>query len=166
MYCRKIPPRCTTIVAVVIGIVFYMQEIVEWARFVIIGSEAQVFYWKGFGFKLHVPRNALDPSVSNCTIFVKAFLPNKNLELPVNSQLISAIYHISMPSPDILRKAVDIEIEHWVIPCQINTKKSLPPPIRTKIGSYTVSVKTLIHSEFQCSMLYGFRVRARRKIDF
>ena len=54
----------------------------------------------------------------------------------------------------------------WVIPCQINTKKSLPPPIWTKIGSYTVSVETLIHSEFQRSILYGFRVRARQKIDF
>ena len=29
----------------------------------------------------------------------------------------------------------------------------------------TVSVETLIHSEFQCSVLYGFRVRARRKIE-
>jgi len=28
-----------------------------------------------------------------------------------------------------------------------------------KIGSYTVSLETLIHSEFQRSMLYGFRVR-------
>jgi len=35
-----------------------------------------------------------------------------------------------------------------------------------KIGSYTVSVETLIHSEFHRSMLYGFRVRARRKIVF
>ena len=78
----------------------------------ISGSEAQVFHWRGFGFKLHVPRNALDSSITNCTIFVKAFLPNRCLELPVNSQLISAIYHISMPSPNILRKAVDIEIEH------------------------------------------------------
>lgn len=34
------------------------------------------------------------------------------LKLPMNSQLISAIYHISMPTPNILRKAVDIEIEH------------------------------------------------------
>ena len=98
--------------AVILAIVFYMQEIVGWTSFVIIGSEAQVFHWKGFGFKLHVPRNALDSRIHNCIIHVKAFLPNKNLELPVNSQLISAIYHISMPSPDILRKAVDIEIEH------------------------------------------------------
>ena len=60
----------------------------------------------------------------------------------------------------------EVTVDHRVIPCQINTKKSLPPLICTKIGSYTVSVKTLIHSEFQCSMLYGFRVRARRKIDF
>ena len=35
-----------------------------------------------------------------------------------------------------------------------------------KIGSYKVSVEALIHSEFQRSMLYGFRVRARQKIDF
>ena len=45
-------------------------------------------------------------------------------------------------------------------------KKSLPPLIWTKIGSYTVSVESLTHSEFQLSMLYGFRVRARRKIHF
>jgi len=45
-------------------------------------------------------------------------------------------------------------------------KKTLPPRIWTKIGYYTVSVETLIHSEFQRSMLYGFRIRARRKIDF
>ena len=32
--------------------------------------------------------------------------------------------------------------DSWVIPCQINTKKSLPSPIWTKIGSYTVLVKT------------------------
>ena len=93
-------------------IVFYMQEIAGWTSFVISGSEAQVFHWKGFGFKLHVPRNALHSRISNCIIYVKALLPNKYLELPVNSQLISAIYHISMPLPDILRKAVDIEIEH------------------------------------------------------
>ena len=55
------------------------------------------------------------------------------------------------------------ELFNRVIPCQISTKKSLPPPIWTKIGSYTVLVQTLIHCEFQRSMLYGFRVRARRK---
>ena len=35
-----------------------------------------------------------------------------------------------------------------------------------KIGSYTVSVETLIHSDFQRSMLYGFRVRARWNMNF
>ena len=65
----------------------------------------------------------------------------------------------------------DLRDSYWanfsrVILCQISTKKSLPPPIWTKIGSYTLSVKTSIHSEFQRSILYGFRVRARRKIDF
>ena len=89
-----------------------MQEIAGWTSFVISGSEAHVFHWRGFGFKLYVPRNALNSRVTNCTIFVKAFLPNKYLGLPVNSQLISVIYHITVPSPNILRKAVDIEIEH------------------------------------------------------
>ena len=35
-----------------------------------------------------------------------------------------------------------------------------------KIGSFTVSVEVLIHSEFQHSMLYGFRVRASRNMSF
>ena len=45
-------------------------------------------------------------------------------------------------------------------------KKILPPTDLNEIGSSTVLVKKLIHSEFQRSMLYDFRVRARRKIDF
>ena len=80
--------------------------------FVIAGNEAQEFHWKGFGFKLHVPMSALKSGVRDCTIHVKAFLPNNYLELPQNTQFVSAIYHISMSSPNTLRKAVDIEIEH------------------------------------------------------
>ena len=51
----------------------------------------------------------------------------------------------------------------WVIPCQINAKKSLPSSIWTKLGFYTVSVEILTHSEFQRSAMYGFRVRTRQK---
>ena len=78
----------------------------------ITGNEAHHFYWKGFGFKLHVPRNALKSGISDCTLHVKAFLPNNYLELPENTKLVSAIYYISMPSPSALRESVDIEIEH------------------------------------------------------
>ena len=45
-------------------------------------------------------------------------------------------------------------------------KKSLPSPISTKLGFYTVPVEILTHTEFQRSAMYGFRVRTRRKIDF
>ena len=81
----------------------------------ISGNEAQELHWKGFGFKLHVPRNALKKGVSDCTIQVKAFLPNNYLELPENTQLVSAVYHISMTSPNALVKQVDMEIEHCSI---------------------------------------------------
>ena len=81
----------------------------------ITGNEAQELHWKGFGFKLHVPRNALKKGVSDCTIQVKAFLPNNYLELPENTQLVSAVYHISMTSPSALAKQVDMEIEHCCI---------------------------------------------------
>ena len=77
----------------------------------ITGNEAHHFSWKGFGFKLHVPRNALKSGVSDCTLHVKAFLPS-NLQLSENTQLVSAIYHISTPSPSALREAVNVEIEH------------------------------------------------------
>ena len=46
------------------------------------------------------------------------------------------------------------------IPCQINTNKSLSSRILTKHGSYIVSLKTFIHSQFQCYMWYDFRIRA------
>ena len=54
----------------------------------------------------------------------------------------------------------------WVIPCQINTKKYLTSWIWTKLGSYIVPVETFTHSQFQCYMLYGFRVRASQKVNF
>ena len=34
------------------------------------------------------------------------------------------------------------------------------------LPEFTVSAETLIYSEFQHSMLYGFRVRARRNMNF
>ena len=147
--------------AVILAIVFYMQEIVGWTSFVIIGSEAQVFHWKGFGFKLHVPRNALDARVSNCIIFVKAFIPNKNLELPENSQLISAIYHISMPSPNMLRKAVDIEIEHCYKlnegkPKMIQFVTSTSALLETAIFSYIDGGRFPIDSTYGRIKLYHF----------
>ena len=89
-----------------------LQEIAGETSFVIDGNKAQVFHWKGFGFKLHVPTNAFQSRVSNCIVNVKAFLPTNYLELPENTELVSAIYHISIPSPIILREGVKIEIEH------------------------------------------------------
>ena len=89
-----------------------MQEIAGEIGFVIAGNEAQILHWKCFGFKLHVPKNALKSGVRDCTIYVKALLPNNYFELPQNTQLISAIYHISISPPNILKKAVDIEIQH------------------------------------------------------
>ena len=83
--------------------------------FKISGNEAQECHWKDFGFKLHIPRNVLKKGASDCTIQVKAFLPNSYLELPENTQLVSAVYHISMTSPNTLAKDVDMEIEHCCI---------------------------------------------------
>ena len=99
-------PRITT------PVLSYSQEIVGETSFVITGNEAQEHCWKGFGFKLHVPQNTLKSGISDCTIHVKAFLPNCYLKLPENTQLVSAIYCISMPSASTLRETVDIEIEH------------------------------------------------------
>ena len=47
------------------------------------------------------------------------------------------------------------------IPCQINTRKSLPSLIYVFLHGFCWDI-----SEFQHSVMYGFRVRARRKIAF
>ena len=39
-------------------------------------------------------------------------------------------------------------------------------PDRHRLGSYMVSVKTFAHYQFQCYVLYGFRVRASQNVDF
>ena len=45
---------------------------------------------------------------------------------------------------------------YWVIPCQVNTKKSLPPPILLKFGELVRSIGKLFYTKFQLSRSNSF----------
>ena len=44
----------------------------------------------------------------------------------------------------------------WVIPCQVNTKKSSSLPILTKLGEHVSSIKKPLHTKFQLLKCYSF----------
>ena len=60
-------------------------------------------------------------------------------------------------------KSVQLPMDHSM---SNQHKKFLPLPIMNETQFlHSVSVETIINSEFQHSTLYGFRVRARQRID-
>ena len=75
-------------------------------------GEACSYQCNRYGFKLHIPGDALPSNHSVCTIRVQVN-PSFQFTFPENIELISAIYHISCPVE--LNKPVILEIQHCAI---------------------------------------------------
>ena len=70
------------------------------------------FDWKGYGFKMHVPENALPAGKTECVVDITVMLPRiKQFDLPDNSLPVSAFYDISAPSGF---GPVEVKIQHCV----------------------------------------------------
>ena len=74
-----------------------------------ITNKAEHYQWKGHGFSLEVPDNAVPEDISNCLINVKVSLASQ-FELPKGYQLISAIYWVRTPGS--LKKPITLHLEH------------------------------------------------------
>ena len=75
-------------------------------------GEAQSFQCPRYGFKLHIPKQALPDKLSDCTILIRVN-PSCQYKFPENTDLVSAIYQISCPVE--LTKPVILEIQHCAI---------------------------------------------------
>ena len=75
-------------------------------------GEAQSFQCPRYGFKLHIPKQALPDKLSDCTILIRVN-PSCQYKFPENADLVSAIYQISCPVE--LTKPVIMEIQHCAI---------------------------------------------------
>ena len=71
--------------------------------------EAQSFEFTGYGFKLHVPEGSLPPEVSETQLNVRVSLSGQ-FQLPIDCELISAVYWLSCPHK--FTKPLVVEIQH------------------------------------------------------
>ena len=83
-------------------------EVIDHTSFLYNGR-AQSFVWRRYGFKMHLPKNALPPGADKCLIYVKASLSGQ-FHFPESTELVSGIYWISTPYK--FAKHVTIEIQH------------------------------------------------------
>ena len=82
----------------------------------ILVSGKNVFVWKGYGFKMHIPENALPAGKTECVVHLAVTLPTiKQFDLPDNAIPVSAFYDISAPSGF---GPVTVEIQHCVCTSQ------------------------------------------------
>ena len=74
-----------------------------------VTQEAVDLVFEGYGFKLHVPEDALPAEVSETRLDVQVSLSG-HFQMPSDSRLISAVYWVS--SPHKLMKPITVEIQH------------------------------------------------------
>ena len=74
-------------------------------------GQAQSFERMKYGFKLHIPENALPPEVEECEVHIKASFSGQ-FQFPDGTEAISAIYWISTQHKFI--HPVTIEIQHCI----------------------------------------------------
>ena len=73
-------------------------------------SEVQTITWSKFGFKLHIPPDAILGSHLNVSVGVSL---SGNFKFPSNTTLVSAVYYIDASSK--LLRPVTIEMEHCLL---------------------------------------------------
>ena len=71
--------------------------------------EAQSFEFTGYGFKLHVPEGSLPVKVSETQLNVQVSLSGQ-FQLPIDCELVSAVYWVSCPHK--FTKPLVVEIQH------------------------------------------------------
>ena len=76
--------------------------------FLIQGDSPQILNWEQYGLRITVPQGALSPT-DTCEVSMAALVGGQ-FQLPEESELISAVYNISVSKP--LLKSIKLEIQH------------------------------------------------------
>ena len=74
-----------------------------------VTKEGMNFQWKDYGFKLHIPENALPEGVTKYSVNIKASLAGQ-FELPEGYELVSAVYWVATSGKFTI--PVTIEVQH------------------------------------------------------
>ena len=86
-------------------------DVLEQASVTVKPGEARSFEWKGYGFRIHIPKGALPTDISECTIHITASLSGQ-FQLPEGCELVSGVYWLSCPVQ--FAKPVTLDIQHCV----------------------------------------------------
>ena len=86
-------------------------EVIGETNFLVQGRAAQTFEWERYGLRIHVPEGALPPDVNQCLVNIKVSLTGE-FEFPDNSELVSAVYWISVPLKSC--QPITLEMQHCV----------------------------------------------------
>ena len=76
--------------------------------FLIEGDSLQPLHWEQYGLRITVPEGTLCP-IDTCEVSVAALVGGQ-FQLPEGTELISAVYNISVSKP--LLKSIKLEIQH------------------------------------------------------
>ena len=74
-----------------------------------VSTEGGSFEWKGYGLRLHVPKDSLSAGTAECRINIRVSLSGQ-FQLPEGSDLLSPVFWISAPCK--FAKPVTLEIQH------------------------------------------------------
>ena len=77
-----------------------------------VSTEGGLFQWKGYGLRLHVPKDSLPPGMGECRINIRVSLSGQ-FQLPEGSDLLSPMFWISAPCK--FTKLVTLEIQHCAV---------------------------------------------------
>ena len=74
-----------------------------------VPTEGGSFEWKGYGLRLHVPKDSLPPGVRECRITIRASLSGQ-FQFSKGSDLLSPVFWFSTPCK--FAEPVTLEIQH------------------------------------------------------
>ena len=114
----------------------------------VVTNKAMSFQWKDYGFKLHVPANALPEGTFEYLFNIKASLSGQ-FELPKGYELVSAVYWVKTPGK--FTKPVTIEAQH----CAIFNKPSQLCFVQSAQKSHPYKFEVVDGGSFSLGSKYG-----------
>ena len=100
-------------------------------------GETLSFTLKDYGFKLHLPQDALPLDVTECSVRVRAALSGQ-FQFPDGAELVSGIY--SIHSSHSFTRSVTVEIEHF---------STIDTPEEAEELSFVISTEDQLPSQFR-----------------
>ena len=125
--------------------------------FLVVGDQHQFFQWEKCGFKLRVLQGTLSSPQVTCAVRVSA-LAGGHFILPSGTELVSAVYAITVAASTPILKKLILELQHCVAienESQMSLLSfALAYPKRNE-GGYSYQFEVIDGGDFSCDSEYG-----------